>query len=271
LKATTGTQIVAFIGDPVAQGRSPALLTARLRQLGVDGICVPFHVPASRLIEVLEGLRAAANVMGMIATIPHKATCARLACSRSERVEVAGVANVLRPSPDGGWESDLYDGLGFVRGLERVAGFLPLGRHCHVVGAGGAGAAIATELLRACASAVSITDIDDARAEMLALRLAARWPGRVTVTSQVPREADLAVNATPLGMREDDPLPFDPFCVSESCLVAEVVMSPAETRLLRTARRAGRRAQPGAPMLDFQIDAILTFFGVRAAGVANED
>jgi shikimate dehydrogenase len=255
----TGTRIFGIIGDPIAQARSPEVFNALFRQRGVDAVMVPLHVGGAELEPVLQGLRGVRNLGGLVITVPHKPAAAALLRRRSERVAISGVANVLRPVADG-WDGELFDGEGFALGLA-ARGFGLTGKNCAVVGAGGAGSAIALALAARRIAALSLWDIDQGRAAALAQRLAPHCA--VPITIRPPgTETDLAVNATPLGMRPDDPLPFEVSGLGANVLVADAVMKPPLTRLLIAARERGCATQEGRHMLDHQVEAIWKFFGL---------
>ncbi|MFI7071135.1 shikimate dehydrogenase family protein [Micromonospora sediminicola] len=256
------TRLYALLGDPIAQVRAPGLLNPVLARRGTDAVLVPVHVPAAALPDVVAGLRRVANLDGMLVTVPHKAALLGLADRVTDRARLAGSVNALRREPDGTWSADTFDGDGFVRALV-AAGHDPRGRRVCLVGAGGAGSAIAVALLDAGVAALHLTDTDAARLAALGGRLSEAYPDRVHGASR-PRlaDADLAVNATPLGLRPTDPPPFPVAELPARAVVADIIMSPAETPLLRAARDRGLAAHPGEPMLAHQIDGYLDFFGL---------
>lgn len=255
----TPVRVFGIVGDPVAQVRSPEVFNIRFRARGVDAIMVPLQVPAGRLASALAGLRRVENLAGLVVTVPHKPEAARLSRPCSDRVRVAGAANVLRPVADG-WESDLFDGEGFAIGLA-ARGIEVRGRRCAIVGAGGAGAAIAAALIERGVAALAISDLDAGRAETLARRLRVGACCPVAV-ARPDASSEVAINATPLGMGAGDPLPFDPGALRRDAVVAEVVMKPTVTRLLEEAGRRGLQVHEGRHMLDGQIDAIWRFFSL---------
>jgi shikimate dehydrogenase len=98
----------------------------------------------------------------------------------------------------------------------------------------------------------------------LAERLRAYYPAlKIEVGSRDPTGFDVIVNATPLGMKEDDPLPLDVTRISPSAFVGEVVMKQEITPFLAAARARGCEIQVGTDMLFEQIPAYLEFFGFR--------
>ncbi|MFF6844290.1 shikimate dehydrogenase family protein [Streptomyces tanashiensis] len=254
------TRLYVVLGDPVAQVRAPSLLNPLFAQLGLNSVLFPVHVRPDSFAEVFQGLRSTENLDGILVTIPHKAAALRLADEVSPAAAASGAVNALRREPDGRWTGENFDGIGFVTGLTE-AGHRPDGMRVTVVGAGGAGSAIAAALLAAGAARVSLCDPDTDKLDALLARLDAYWPGRATgARTPVFTDADLVVNATPLGMRADDPLPFSPGDLPARCVVADVIMKPRETALLRVAEAAGHPVLYGAPMLDHQLDLYRTFF-----------
>jgi shikimate dehydrogenase len=262
---TGTTRLFVVIGDPVAQVQAPTLLNPVFARLGVDAALVPVHARPGDFTAVVRGLQRIDNLDGILITIPHKAAACRLADEQSPAAMMSGTANALRRNPDGRWFADNFDGAGFVRGLEN-AGHPPSGTRVSLVGAGGAGSAIAVALLDAGTAHLSIFDRDRDRIESLLARLDVRWPGRACgAEAPATDNIDIAVNATPLGLRPDDPLPFPPQALRPGSVVADIIMKPRETRLLRTATALGLHAHPGIHMLTEQIDLYRDFFHLDQA------
>ncbi|WP_051801703.1 shikimate dehydrogenase family protein [Streptomyces sp. NRRL F-525] len=258
------TRLYVVLGDPVAQVRSPGLLNPLFAEQGADAVLVPVEVRPDSLERVVRGLQRIGNLDGIFVTVPHKAGAARLAERRSRAVEIAGTANVLRREADGGWLAENFDGSGFVAGLAR-AGHEVRGRRVALAGAGGAGSAVAAALLTAGADRVAVTDPDLPKLEALVDRLAGYWPGRVHAAAEPPlHDSDLAVNATPLGLRPGDPLPFSPEDLAPGSVVADIIMKPHETALLRAAAALGLPIHHGIHMLTGQVASYCAFFGLRA-------
>ncbi|MEV0396281.1 shikimate dehydrogenase family protein [Polymorphospora rubra] len=256
------TRVYALLGDPITQVRAPGLLNPVLARRGTDAVLIPMRVAPADFERVVHGLGQVANLHGLLVTVPHKAAALALADRATDRARLAGSANALRREPDGTWSADTFDGDGFVRGLIAV-GQHPRDRRVCVVGAGGAGSAVAVALLDAGVAELRLADTNPDRLETLRKRLSVAYPGRVAAAVRPQlADADLAVNATPLGLHPDDPLPFAVTGLPAGSLVADIIMSPAETALLREARRWGLPTHPGEPMLAHQIDSYLTFFGL---------
>ena len=162
---------------------------------------------------------------------------------------------------DGTLLGDMFDGTGFVRGVQRK-GFRLIGATVLVVGCGGVGSAIAASLADAGISQIGLYDINNVATAGLAERLHRYYPDlRVRTDSNDPAGYDLVVNATPMGMNEGDPLPIDVTRIAPTTFVGEVVMKQEVTPFLLAAQERGCRYQLGTDMLFEQIPAYLEFFG----------
>lgn len=258
------TRLFFTIGHPVGQIRMPRVMPSVFQALGVNAAWLTLDVAPGELAAAMPGLRRIRNLDGLSITIPHKQGALAVADRASNRAKAAGAANLLRFEPDGTLTADMVDGIGFVEGL-RVRGFEPAGKRVWLVGSGGAGSAIAAALCEAGVAAMALTDLDRPRAQRAAARLADLYPGvALSAVAAVPDGCDLAINASPCGMYEDDPLPFDPARLAPGTMVAEAVMKPPVTALLERAAGLGLPVQPGRPMLDHQLVHVLRFFGIHA-------
>ncbi|MFC6673363.1 shikimate dehydrogenase family protein [Marinobacterium aestuariivivens] len=260
------TRVFVVLGDPVAQVKAPELMNRVFVANGVDAVMVPVHVHPCELPTVMPGLKQIANLDGMLITIPHKFDVCAHIDTASEMVSLSGAANALRREIDGSWSGENFDGLGFVAGLMQQ-GHDPAGKIVTLVGSGGAGVAIAAALLQAGVQRLNVTDLSKEKASRLAQRLNARYNGRVdaSVTPQL-QDADIVINSTPMGLRETDPLPFDVDRLHNETLVADIIMKPAQTRLLKHAAQRGLRVHQGIHMLAPQIEMYREYFRVPFVG-----
>ncbi|MDT3707393.1 MAG: hypothetical protein ROZ09_11240 [Thiobacillus sp.] len=251
------TRLFAVVGDPIGQVRSPLALTRRLAARGENAIVVPLHVVPRHLDVALAGLASIRNLGGVLVTVPHKAAALAHCAGVSERARFVGAVNVMRRGA-GGWHGDNADGLGYAEGLA-AHGFDIAGRSALLVGCGGAGSAVALELLERGAAQVALHDVDVDRRDDLARRLAARFPGRVRVGGRDPSGFDLVANVTPMGMRRDDPLPVDVDRLREEQFVACAITRPEASATIVEARRRGCRTMAGAGMFDGQAEFLADF------------
>ncbi|NIF75827.1 shikimate dehydrogenase [Paraburkholderia sp. Cy-641] len=266
LPSITGkTRLYAIVGDPVVQVRSPEVYCGELAKAGIDAVLVPVHIAASEIHEVLPALLKLRNLDGVLVTAPFKADALAIADRVHPRAQRVGAVNALRREADGGWFGDMFDGEGFVRGLI-AHGHELAGKRALVIGCGGAGSAIAGALLDAGVKALSVYDKDTARAANLA-NLLARDADGCDVRSAAASAAghDLIVNASIVGMRDDDGMPVDLGPLDSQVIVGDVVLRPADrpSALIAHARRYGCPTATGVDMHTGQIDAILEFFHIR--------
>ena len=252
------TRVYVIIGDPIEQVKSPAGVTGGFAKRGRDAVLVPIHVSAAHVDAFIDSLGHVQNVDGIIATVPHKFVAYRHCTSASDRAHLLTSVNGVRRNPDGTWYGDMLDGLGLVGGL-RQAGCEPSGKRTLLVGAGGAGSAIALALLDAGVAELAIHDVDIARRDKLIVRLRSRYPQKLAIGSADPSGFALVVNATPLGMYPDDPLPVLADRLSPAMFVADVIPKPAVTRLLDIAQGMGCGTQTGVGMFEAQLDLMVDF------------
>ena len=262
---TGKTRVIAHLGFPTEAFKAPMIYNPWFEKSGVDAVVVPMGVPAADYPGVLASLARLTNLHGALVTMPHKVTTLDLVAEASVAARIAGTCNALLKRSDGSWLGDQFDGAGFVRGLERKGrGITDVS--ALVSGAGGVGSAIAAALAAAGARQLMLFDQHPDRATALRGRLLQHYPTLVVGTgSNDPDGFDLVVNATPLGMRGGDPLPFDVDRIASSTFVGEVVMASEITPLLQAARARGCAIQPGADMLFEMIPAYLEFFGFPSA------
>jgi shikimate dehydrogenase len=255
------TTLIAHLGDPIGPVKSPMIYNPYFERAGIDAAVVPMGVTARDYPAVFDALFRLVNIRGALVTMPHKVTTVALLDARSTAVEIAGSCNAVLRGDDGRLHGDLFDGAGFVRGVERK-GFSLQGARCLVVGAGGVGSAIAGALAMSGVSHLMLFDQRADNARTLEARLASHFPRLDLQTGgRDPAGFDLVVNATPLGMNDGDPLPFDVARLSSKTFVGEVVMKQQFTPLLRAASERGCPIQVGTDMLFEQIPLYLEFFG----------
>lgn len=251
------TRLFPVIGDPIGQVRSPFALTRRLAVRGENAIVIPLHVTPAHLGMVLDGLARVGNLGGVLVTVPHKVAALAHCAALTARARFAGSVNVMRRVGEG-WLGDNADGWGYAEGLA-AAGFDIAGRSALLLGCGGAGSAVALELLERGASKLALHDVDGHRRDDLARRLEARFPGRVRIGGIDPSGFDLIANVTPMGMKADDPLPVAVDKLLPEQFVACAITRPEVSATIVEARRRGCRTMAGAGMFDGQAEFLADF------------
>lgn len=259
------TRLYVIIGDPIVQAGSPMLFNAAFRALGQRAVLVPLQVAPARLDDLLGGLRGAGNLGGIVVTVPHKLAVLEHLDEVGASGRRVGAVNAIRCEPDGRWVGDNFDGAGCVRGL-LAAGHRLEGCRVQLIGAGGAGRAVAHAFAEAGIASLAVADVATERARSLVDSLAAAHPALAVSTGLAPApNTDVVMNCTPLGMRPDDPYPLDPERVVPGTLVVDAILKPARSPLLEACAVRGCVVQPGRPMLEGQVAEILDFFGLGRA------
>jgi shikimate dehydrogenase len=253
------TRIILILGYPVAQVKAPTGLTREFELRQIDAVVVPLQVRPADIASVLAAANAMINVDGIIATVPHKFALAEHCSTLSDRSAFLGVANVARRDPRGGWFGDMLDGEAFVNAIVSsgcnvgsVSGLL--------VGAGGAGSAIGLSLLDRGIERLAVFDIDVRRSTALMDKLEIAHGSKVVEGTSDPRGFSLVVNATPLGMSPDDPLPLDISGITPATFVGDVITKPEITPLLRRANDVGCSTQSGVGMFKSSVGLMADFF-----------
>jgi len=259
------TTLIAHLGYPTEAFKAPMIYNPWFDKQGIDAVVVPMGVKPEDYAATLPQVFRFSNIRGALVTMPHKVTTMGLVDEVTPTARVAGACNAILKRADGTLLGDQFDGAGFVRGVERK-GRLFKGTRVLVSGTGGVGSAIAASIAAAGAAELMLFDVSDASAEALAARLREHYPQmKVATGSKDPAGYDVVVNATPLGMKDSDPLPFDVDRIDSATFVGEVVMKTEYTPLLQAAKAKGCAVQVGTDMLFEMIPAYLEFFGFGTA------
>lgn len=248
IPAPTGaTRLYVIVGHPIAQVCSPAGVSAAFAARGHDGILVPVEVAPADLLDFLAVATRLKNLDGIVVTIPHKFTCYRACASATGRAHFLKTVNLMRRRADGAWHGDMVDGLGFV-GAARAKGIAPAGMRALLVGAGGAGSAIALELVGAGVSELAIHDSLAQRRDELVDRLNGLGKAPVRAGTMDPAGFDFVANATPAGMKDGDPLPVDVARLAPSAYCGCVITKPEVSPFIAAARKRGCVTGTGTDM-----------------------
>ena len=263
------TEIIAHIGFPTHSFKSPMVYNPYFLQQGIDARVIPMGCDESDFSHVFPGIFRLSNLRGALITMPHKVAVMALIDDISPTAFIAGACNAVKRGADGRLKGDMFDGEGFIRGVQRK-GVKLTGASAMVIGNGGVGSAIAASLAAAGVASLALYDTHSASSSSLAQRLCKHYPKlAVSTGSNDPAGFDLLVNASPLGMNEDDPLPIDIQRLDAATFVGEVVMRQEMTAFLAAAASRRCRFQVGSDMLFEQIPAYLEFFGFPATTAEN--
>jgi shikimate dehydrogenase len=251
LKQLNGaTRLYYIVGDPIAQVKSPAGVTEFLQTAGKNALCLPAHVSSADLSVWFRGVAATRNVDGIIVTVPHKFAMAAFCEVLSPRSEFLGAVNTLRRLPDGRWHGDMFDGLAMVAAIQKALGGQQSlhNKKSLLVGAGGAGSAIAHALIEQGLGFLQIADADEQRQSNLVGRLNSMRLGKVQAGGADPEGFDWVVNASPAGMQKEDALPIDAHRLSAQTVCACVITQPVVSPWLSIAQAKGCTVINGSDM-----------------------
>lgn len=266
---TGHTALLCLIADPVEHVRTPAVFNDHLARIGVDAVVVPVQVRSEALSIVVSGLRAMQNLRAIIVTIPHKIAIIELCDELHPSARLMGAVNVVRRDRGDTLVGANFDGTGLASAIEAEVGTIA-GRRVYLAGAGGVGRAIAFAIAQAGAARLAIHNRSIAKADALLMAVKQAFPD-VTVAraDDRPSECEIAINATSLGLKPGDPLPFAVDALPSTATVAEVVMNPLMTPLLLQAQARGLRVVKGDAMLKCQLAAWVEFLDLRPRHAAR--
>lgn len=231
------SRVFALLGQPVAHSLSPAMHNAAFRVLGLDAVYVPMPCSAEQVPALMMVLAAAGG--GGNVTVPHKQVAAKALGKPSPRVEALGACNTFW------WEDDQLAGESTdVEGVQAAIQKLDVDPEAWlVVGTGGAARSV-VEAARLAGARIAVSSRMPARAaDFLG------WAGSRGVGAVPPAEATLVINATPLGLRPDDPLPSRPEATPRAVAALDLVYRRGETPWVLLQRQAGRSAADGREVL----------------------
>lgn len=252
------TKLVGLVGSPVQHSMSPVMHTDSFKQLGVDAVYVAFDVTPDRLGDVVKGL-AEMGAVGYNVTMPCKTLVGQYLDGLSPAAELMGAVNTV-VIKDGKSYGHNTDGSGFVENLRRH-GFDPEGKVVTIVGAGGAGSAIFTQLALDGVACINIFNLKDDFWDATRERVVdlAHKTGVPMVLNDLDNKEQLAravknsslfINATRVGMPPlDDQCTIEEDMLHDGLFVADTVYDPRETKLIKMAKDHGLQTAPGIEML----------------------
>jgi len=252
------TRATAVIGWPITHSLSPIMHNAAYESMGLNWACLPFAVPDDATLCTFTEAARTLGFVGFNVTMPHKQAVMGFCDEVAALAGIAGAVNTVHCA-DGRLIGYNTDARGLLEALTDDLGFDIEGRAVAIVGAGGAaGAAVVASLLGKAAS-IAVVNRDACRAEALLDRVGDHLRGLTAEvhpldtanrdTADAVREADLVINATPLGMGAVDPSPVPATWLRDGHVVYDMVYRVGETALVREARTVGARAADGLGML----------------------
>ncbi len=241
------TKITGIFGWPVEHTLSPYMQNAAFSHCGLDYRYLPFLVSPDRLSNAIEAIRSL-NMCGVNLTIPHKEASLPFLDSVDEEALAIGAVNTII-NTKGRLTGHNTDGRGFATALQEQ-GITLEGCKALIVGAGGASRAVGHYLSRN-AKSLHIYNRTHEKAVALASFLS-RTTGNAIVVKDLSflSDYDIIINATSLGLKDDDPLPLDTDLLSPFQIVCDLIYR--QTTLLMKAQQKGCRTANGLGMLLWQ-------------------
>jgi quinate/shikimate dehydrogenase (NAD+) len=262
--------LVGLIGANIGNSLSPAIHEDAFEAAGMRGYyhLMDLQLGSGRSLPALLEAARTAGFLGVNITFPCKEDVLPLLDAVSDEAAEIGAVNTVTIAEDGRTTGYNTDRSGFRQGFEDAFGRAAArGRTALLVGAGGAGRAVAFALFDLGLRVLLVHDQDRARANALATLINARYgPDCCQVAADLVAAlaiADGVVNATPAGMLgvPGDPVPID--AIRPRHFVADVIYTPLETALVKAARAKGAMAAGGAGMCVYQAaDAFRLFTGI---------
>ncbi|MFW6386470.1 MAG: shikimate dehydrogenase [Bacillota bacterium] len=267
----SGTQLLGLLGHPLEHSFSPKIHNYACEKLGLNYAYLCFDILPEDLKEALAGLRAL-GVRGFNVTIPYKRDVMKAADRLHSPADEIGAVNTV-VNENGIFHAYNTDAGGFLRMLKKEAGFSPAGSSALIAGAGGAARAVGISLLEAGVDSLRVVNRTPGKGKELVAEWREFYPGtdldagelRKEYYSPLLREVELVVDTTPVGMSPNtdvEPV-LSPSVLHSNLLVVDLVYNPAETVLMKAARRAGATTLNGEGMLLYQaLEAFQLWTGV---------
>ncbi len=257
--------LVGLVGKGIQKSRTPRMHEAEGKAQGLNYTYRLFDTeqmdPAKTLGEIVRSAEDQ-GFAGLNVTYPYKVEIIDLLDELSDAAEAVGAVNtvVFRDGKRKGHNTDQWGfGESFRRNMAGAKRDTVL-----LVGAGGAGAAVAHALVECGVGKLFIADVDSGRATELARQVCSKRGKDIAAATSdveaVASKADGLVNATPVGMDKLPGMPVPASVIRQDLWVADIIYFPLETELLRTARQAGCRTLSGAGMAVFQAVRAFTHF-----------
>ncbi len=270
-KISGKTKTLALIGTPIGHSASPAMYNYCFEKLGFDCVYVAFDVPLEKLPAAMTGIKTL-NFRGINITMPCKAAVCEYMDELSPAARLMGACNTA-VNENGRWIGHNTDGLGYVESL-KAEGVDVAGKRITILGAGGAGTAIAVQCALSGASQINIFNLKDEfymRAEKTAESISKELQQCSVCVHDLANEkslhealaqSDILANTTRSGMApEVDTMPISSAeILHPGLVVTDTVYNPRETKLLREAKAAGCTAIGGVGMLIYQAAAALKLY-----------
>ncbi len=254
MRINGSTVLVGVIGNPVKHSLSPVILNAAFREAKINWVYTAFETPEEKLADAIGGIRAL-GIAGLSVTMPHKAKVCSLLDEISDSAQSLGAVNCI-VNDAGNLKGHNTDGDGFLDAVKHDAGLDVAGKKILVIGSGGSARSIIYSLGKAEAREIAVINRTKNKA-LGALELAGSV-GRYVEENEISKvvsEADLVINATPVGMSDTEgtsSFPLEPNLLTKGQLAVDLIYHPISTPWMEALREREVEVHGGLSMLIFQ-------------------
>lgn len=248
-------KIYGVLGYPAKHSLSPLMHNAAFAALKINAQYKIFEKKPDELEKFIRSL-SKERIFGLNITVPYKERVVPFLDKVSSGAKLIGAVNTIKAYQNK-LEGFNTDGEGLSRHLDKDLGFNPKDKIVAIIGAGGAAKAVSVYLAKAKARLINIYDIDKTKALALVNHLKQNFKNTEfglanSIRGLKIEDADLLINATPIGMKETDPCVVDGDFLHKNLLVYDLIYNPGETKLLKVAKQKGARVSNGLGMLLYQ-------------------
>ncbi len=255
MKLSGHTKPFAVLGHPIGHTLSPVMHNAAIQELGMDAIYLALDVPPEKLMQVLPAM-ADMGFGGVNLTVPLKEIAFKGLEDLDESAKMSGSVNTIEFT-ENGMRGHSTDGKGFLLAIDEAFSTTVSDQSVFILGSGGAGRAVAITCANEGAKKVIVTDIDPKRSEQVAKEITEFVPqAKVEIAdpdpsawSKASKEADIVVQSTPIGMKQEDKPLLGPESFRPEQFVFDLIYMYPETGFLKAAREAGAKTANGLGML----------------------
>ena len=260
------TKIYGCLADPIDHVKAPSIFTSIFKSKQIDAVMIPIHVNSHDLENVISSLKLIKNFEGMTITIPHKTIVTYLCDHLEQDAEFTQSVNWIKFDKDRKLIGNNFDGQGFINGF-LSQNFLIKKKKVCIFGAGGAAFSIACSLAKQKIKSLKIINRNFGKANELMKKIKIINKDLFVEVSEykdsfILNDCDIIINATSLGLHKDDQLPFDVSKTLPKTVIADIIMQPLETELLKQAKKLGRSVHYGKYMIESQIDLVGDFLNL---------
>ena len=259
------TKIYGCLADPIEHVKAPTIFTSIFNKKNIDAVMIPIHVSKDNLGDVISSLKLIKNFHGMTITIPHKTNMVTFCDSLEPDADRTQAVNWIKFDKNRKLIGDNFDGKGFVNGFLEQKHSL-VNKSIYLFGTGGAGVAIAYALANESLKKLTLINRDINKANSLKNNINKIYPDlQIQVLSNFDcelQDCDVVINATSLGLKNNDKLPFDVNKTRLDCIIADIIMNPSDTQLLKRSKSIGRTIHYGKYMIESQIELVRNFLNI---------